>query len=491
MRRTASGEHTFVAVAFLSVLSALLYAVVIHAQQRIAFSAPSWPIVALYVAATFGLFGIYLTVVGLPAGRLAHDRHARITALVAPIVIQGALIWAPPTLSIDLFSYLAHGEQVQLGRNPYVEPVKETRHTAYGSALIDRGWRPVHGVSPYGPLWTWIESGVTRVGTSVGVHVRIAKAVVVIGSLAAAWLIWLILGSVAPRRQLDGTLLYLWNPVVIVEFGGDGHNDALAAAGVLLALLLTVSARPGSSLVALGSSALVKITSLAVLPPQAVLWWRQRGRSVLPLAVASVVLAAAAAILYAPFWNGPVTLDGMWGHGRPSVQPSTQGVIFWSLTRVVAPDAVGPVLSIAMAGIFAVFALAVSMRVTDELAALRACGVIAVGYLLLAPGYWPWYATLPIALLSLSPGGWWTATLILLSLGARLAAPVERLRLNGLMEWPTAVIVTTVVGLWLPAVALALAAMAKRHGLRPRAGGVVDPYPSRVGRGQRARRVAS
>jgi alpha-1,6-mannosyltransferase len=494
MRRTASGEHAFVAIALLGVASALLYGIVIRSQQLIAFNPPSFPVVATYVAATICLFGLYLAIVGLAGRGPAWDRRTRVAALAAPIVIQAWLIWSPPTLSIDLLSYLAHGKQVELGQSPYAEPVKQMQHTAFGNELVERGWLAVHGVSPYGPLWTWIETGVTRVATSIDAQIRIAKAFLVICSLVSAWLIWLVLSRVAPARRMEGTLLYLWNPVVIVEFAAEGHNDALVATGALLALFFTVAARPGSSLLALGSSALVKVTSLITLPPQAVLWWRQRNRGLAPLALASVVLAVVTALLYAPLWTGIATLDAVWQHGRPSVQPSTQGVIFWSLTRAYAPEVVGPVLSLAMAGLLAALALRVSLRVTDERTALRACGAIAVAYLLLAPGYWPWYATLPIALLSLSPGGWASAALVLLSLGARVAAPVERLRLNGLMDWPTAVIVVTLIGLWLPAVILAATTISRRWvGAPSGAGRVVSgvSHWTRIGGRHGTGRVAS
>lgn len=494
MRLTASGERTFEAVVFIGVLTALLYVVVVQTQQLIAFSAPSFRTVALYIAATFCLFCLYVTVVGLASSGRLRDRPTRVAVWVAPLVIQAALIWTPPTLSIDLFSYLAHGRQVQLGRSPYAEPVKEIQHTDYGDLLIERGWLPVHGVSPYGPLWTWIETGLAHAATSVEVQIRLAKAVTVLFSLLCAWLIWLVLGKVAPERQWEGTLLYLWNPVVVVEFAAEGHNDALVAAGVLLSLFFTVSHRPGASLLALGSSALVKITSFVALLPQALLWWRHwRLRCVPPIVTASLLLGAAAVSLYASFWVGVTTLDGVWGHGRPSVQPSTQGVVFWGLTRVYAPEVVGPLLSLVMTTAFAAIAFRTSLQVTDERTALRACGRIAVAYLLLAPGYWPWYATLPIALLSLSPGGWPTTAVVLLSLGARLAAPIERLRLNGLMDWPTAVILMTAVGLWLPA-AVALAASAKHGSWFPvdmRAGiaGVLGRIP--IGRRNPVRRISS
>lgn len=46
-------------------------------------------------------------------------------------------------------------------------------------------------------------------------------------------LVWAILGKIAPTRRFLGTLLYAWNPLVLLELAGSGHSE-----GVLLFLLL-------------------------------------------------------------------------------------------------------------------------------------------------------------------------------------------------------------------------------------------------------------
>lgn len=85
-----------------------------------------------------------------------------------------------------------------------------------------------------------------------------------------------ILGRVRPADQLLGTLLYLWNPVVVVELAAEGHNDALMIVFVLLALLLAIRARPGASLVALILGALAKFIPLILVPAQMMYVWRTR-----------------------------------------------------------------------------------------------------------------------------------------------------------------------------------------------------------------------
>jgi hypothetical protein len=42
------------------------------------------------------------------------------------------------------------------------------------------------------------------------------------------------------------------------------------------------------------------------------------------------------------------------------------------------------------------------------------------------------------------------------SLAAQLAAPVDLLRLDGVMTWPSEVLIATTIGVWLPALAIGL-----------------------------------
>jgi len=48
-----------------------------------------------------------------------------------------------------------------------------------------------------------------------------------------------------------------------------------------------------------------------------------------------------------------------------------------------------------------------------------------------SPVYWPWYATLPLALLALLPYGPFIRIALMLSFGARLGAPLEVLADRG------------------------------------------------------------
>jgi len=287
------------------------------------------------------------------------------------------------------------------------------------------------------------------------------KVIVTLFSLGCAVMIWLILGKVAPRSQLIGTLLYLWNPVAIVEFAGEGHNDALMIFFMLLSLFLWLRAREGASIVATACAALVKIVGVMLLPLELVYARRtpRNGRQLAgQLLIGGAVAAVIAALVIAPVWIGWSTFDGLRAHSRPSILASTPGVLYWYLTRTHSEQASALLLSVTMTGLFAGAIALASLKVKDAIGLLQACGLVAVVYLVVAPGYWAWYAAMPIALLALSPSRPFIWAIAALSLASRFAAPVDALRLDGWMDWEREMFVVTMVGIWMPAALLLLGA---------------------------------
>jgi hypothetical protein len=81
-------------------------------------------------------------------------------------------------------------------------------------------------------------------------------------------------------------------------------------------------------------------------------------------------------------------------------------------------------------------------------------------------------------LMALAPRGRFVAAIMAISVASRFAAPVDRLRLNGLMEWPTEIVTTTVIGVWAPGIVMLFIA-AWQARLRWRAGTLWRPMARR------------
>lgn len=415
-----------------------------------------------YVGATAALFGLYVWLLIL-VGRGHITGRLRLVALAFPVVFHLALLPGRPYFSLDLFTYLAHGAQVVLlGANPYAVPASGIAATPYGMELISHGWRPTIPLTPYGPLWTWIEVAVVAATREVEGGIVLMKVVVASASLGSAALIWSILGRVRPSAQLSGTLAYLWNPLILGELAGEGHNDAVMILLTLASLYAAVRASWTRSALALGLAVAAKFLPAILTPPMAMLVWSAQGDRAARTrrAVTGLVMALAVAVLlFAPYWSG---LDTFAGIGAAADSGIAFASTRWALLQLAGPSADAAVRAVLTLAFLAVVVL-VSVRVRDAQSALRACAWIALAYVLVAtPYFWPWHAALPIALMALRPDGF-RLTLVTLGAGSRLAAPLDDMFANGFIPLRAEATMTFILAIGLPLLVLAVAALRNRQ----------------------------
>jgi hypothetical protein len=284
------------------------------------------------------------------------------------------------------------------------------------------------------------------------------KTLVVAASLGSAALIWKILGRVRPEDQLLGTLVYLWNPVIVVEFAAEGHNDALMILCLLASLALCVTGRPALSMVASVLGVLVKYVPVIFLPAQLVYLWRtreSRSRLALYLMLGFLIGGALAVLFYEPFWVGPRTFEGVRLQGQPLYSPSPSGLLYQYLSLAYPQGEPARLTLRLLAGAFVVFVLGASWRVRDAAGLLGACASIALAYVLVvSTQYWPWYVSLPLALMALRPGGIFLPAALALTLCSRLVAPISTLFTNGFIKAGFAVDLKMTVGVMVPLVIL-------------------------------------
>ena len=413
----------------------------------------------VYWGTTALLFGLYAWVLILCRRGSLQDPRTRLLALAFPVLFNLGLLFGRPYQSIDALTYVAHGFMGgAFGVNPYGRAAAEI---AYGDGtaglareLASFGWLPVHGPSPYGALWTWIEVSFATLAGSVAGALLFTKAIVVLASLGCAALIWTILGRVRPEDQLLGTLVYLWNPLIVVEFAGEGHNDALMILCVLLSLLFTVTARPALSVMGVVLGVLVKYLPIIFSPAQAIYLWRTR-RSTQHLAL-SVSLALAAGLLlavalYWPFWIGAETFGAVRRQGLPFLAPTPSGILYWLLLQAFPPEAAGALTLRILGVLFVAFVVAAGWRARDAAGLLRACAAISLVYLLVvSAGTWPWYAALPLALMALTPRGIFLPVALVVTFTSRLVAPFSKLVDNRFANWDGLIEIATAVSVTLP-----------------------------------------
>jgi alpha-1,6-mannosyltransferase len=420
-------------------------------------------ILAAYALVTCGLFTLYaLVVVACQRGRIATKRERRL-AILFPVLFNVALLSALPSLSIDVYSYLVHGYlQTGLDENPYVVGARAVADTSFGHEIAKYGWRPVHPISPYGPILTHLERAVVAVTRDVPWQIMLFKAVAVAAALGSAAVIWMLLGRVRPDQQLLGTIVFLWNPMIIWELAGEGHNDAVMILLVVLAMALILQERHTAGIAIMSLAVLTKYLPLMLVPLAAVYAWRTthaHRRLVVRALLGTMIAATVTVMLFLPLWVGVDTFRGVRLNGAPGSTGSTPTILLEVLDRI-APH---PNWQAIMWGLVMLASLICvtwqARRMTDVSGFLRAVAVVWLLYLLLiSPTYWPWYATMVVALLALVPERSFLVMAFVVSLSSRLAAPLAMMFVHQSISRPLFLGSVWIIGVGMPLLMLALQA---------------------------------
>ena len=404
--------------------------------------------------------------VGFIGAAIANERQPYSRAVLWAVAIGArvALLFTTPTLSDDVYRYLWDGHLVASGVNPYRFAIADPAGDPYEIAARALANNPDLS-SPYLPVANLVFAALALVtpAMSLAVQVTVLQAAMVVLDLVTAALLAIALRLAGlPRHRL---LLWLWNPLVIVEIAHGAHLDALML--VLFADGLIAQLRSPMEAGAPALTALATLTrpvpgfaAIALLP----LWsWRQRGIYVGTLVAFCVPFGLAAGFGL----ESPPTGTGLFGSAR--VYSDTfrfNSALYQSLeARLSDPQLVQGLAAVAFAGI-AVFTLwrAWQRREADGLSAVRLIAVPVVGYVVLTPVFHPWYLLIIVLLaifwtptgeesayrwLHLVPLGWLAATVVFSYLTyLDPNAHAELTWVRRLQWWPTLALAVIAAGVW-------------------------------------------
>jgi hypothetical protein len=218
--------------------------------------------------------------------QLKHFKPSARAVAAAGLLFRLTMLPAGPTLTDDLWRYQWEGRIQAEGRNPYA-----TRPADLGNTAVPgKDFRAVYGpLAEFAEQLTWRistwagpASSVTG-GAAQGADPRPGVRWMKLPAMVADLAVILVIARVWPDRLL----IYAWSPVAILEFWGQGHNDALAVLMVTMALAW----RPAGLF--LGLAAAAKWWPLVLVPALARSW---RDWLLAPLTVLVCVLPYAAGL---------------------------------------------------------------------------------------------------------------------------------------------------------------------------------------------------
>jgi hypothetical protein len=256
------------------------------------------------------------------------------------LLFSATLIFMYPIGAADLFDQIFRARELAVyGQNPFLVPPSNLRFAHDPFRAFVGSWADT--TSPYGPVWETLAALTAKLaGDDLWRNLIAFKALVIAAYAAAAGLIYAALRRVRPGWAARGLLLFAWNPLVLWETAGNGHNDMVMVAFMLLALYLL--ARGGRMALlapaALALAALCKFVPALLLPALLAAIWQLRthnlsitpfreegddspsasgmgvgelGQSLAAVLASAAGFALVIVLCYAPFWGGMQTVGAL------------------------------------------------------------------------------------------------------------------------------------------------------------------------------------
>lgn len=349
------------------------------------------------------LGGLYWA--GWRTARQVRGRTAWAIVLGGAIVSSLVLLFMYPIGATDIFDYIMHGRILSIHQaNPFHSVPRDFGQDPF---LAYAGWKD--HPSAYGPFWTLLNGGVARLaGDGILSNVLAFKLLCGLFFFAGIAVVAAILRRQVPDFALAGVLVLAWNPLVLYETLGNGHNDIAMAFWMLVAVLFMTRRRYTLTVVALVTGALFKFTPILLLPAAGFIALRrlstsrERVRFVMGAAAAGAILPALA---YLPFWRGAQVLTvfqnvDLFTTSLPAF------LVAWLQPRwgqELAGAVIGPA-AVLLAGLFALWQGYRAHKSDSWEAFPRAAFRIVLFYLLFtAVWFQEWYTIWPVALAALLP----------------------------------------------------------------------------------------
>ncbi|NJC22513.1 hypothetical protein BJ994_001589 [Arthrobacter pigmenti] len=191
-----------------------------------------------------------------------------------PIILKATLAWgapmcfALPLFSRDVFAYIAQGQVMVAGLNPYEDGYSQISN--YLQIGADDLW--AQSPTPYGPIFLWFEELVVRAtGGQPDFSILLFRLLALIGVALCIYYVPRLaeVHGINPNRALWLTVA---NPLFLTNFIASVHNDSLMLGLALAGLYAAARGRHVTGILLITLSIGIKPITLIVLPFIGLMW---------------------------------------------------------------------------------------------------------------------------------------------------------------------------------------------------------------------------
>lgn len=381
------------------------------------------PIPALEIMAGFLILGA-LYAAAYWCVQQGHNRGAWLLVFGWMVLFTIPLLLVYPYGASDIFDNIVHGRILGIYRaNPFSLAAVNFKNDPFVAYSF---WK--NAPSAYGPLWEVMAGAAARLaGNGIVTNIFVFKLLPGLFLFGSAVLVALLLQKSSPAKALAGVVLLAWNPLVLYETLGNGHNDIVMAFWILAAALALQHKRFTIAIAMLTIGGLVKYIPFLFIPIAGMIALsslpgiKARIKFLIFTIIIILVLLTAG---FLPFWIGPETLSlARRAHLFTSSIPT---IIYLKLIPFIGESAAGNSVSAVAALITLGFTLWQAFQVRRNpnwISFLRASFYVIIFYLLVAcPLFQVWYAIWPIVIAAPLVSGAEVGLAVLFSFTALLKA---------------------------------------------------------------------
>ncbi len=222
----------------------------------------------IYLLILLGLFLLYGLIIRWVEGKYI----ARRTIWKLIFIVMAILFFSYPAFSYDIFNYLfAAKEIIVYHKNPYL--VTPQQFGAVDNWILFMRW--IHLSSAYTPLWIILTLPVYLLGFGFFLPILFSmKLAIATSFLLSAWLIEKTLKIVDPSRALLGLVIFVFNPLVLIEAVVSPHNDMLMMTAIIASYYFCVRKQKLASYFFWSVSVALKLMTIVLFPLFFIRWKR-------------------------------------------------------------------------------------------------------------------------------------------------------------------------------------------------------------------------